>query len=381
MPATNVRGGQVLDHSVQRVDLDVSTVGQAVITKLIGGTGISLSATGADAGTGDVTASVVGVRTTFSNANYTVLATDRYVATTTTVFTASRTVTLPAANAVAAGTLIYIGDDGGSITSAFTLSIARAGTDTIHKQASSIVLASPFACIILESDGVGNWTTVSRSPAVKVTFLTSGVSYATTVGCKAMLVECVGGGGGGGGCVAGTASTCSAAAGGGGGGYAAKFIVNPAAIYTYAVGAGGGGAVAGGNAGTNGGATTFGSPSVCTAGGGNGGGAGAAANSVGLPYQGGVGGTGTVGDTLAAGGVGGLGLELGGTQGASGMGGNSLWGGGGNALTSGNTGPGTGLAGAGYGGGGSGGLSVSGNTTAQAGGAGTAGAIRVTEYF
>lgn len=55
MAATVVRGGQVKDGSIQRVDLDVTTVGQSVIAKAIGGKQISLSATGGDAGTGDVT--------------------------------------------------------------------------------------------------------------------------------------------------------------------------------------------------------------------------------------------------------------------------------------------------------------------------------------
>lgn len=55
MPATQVRGGQILDHTIQRVDLDVSTVGNAVIAKALPGSGITLSSTGADAGTGDVT--------------------------------------------------------------------------------------------------------------------------------------------------------------------------------------------------------------------------------------------------------------------------------------------------------------------------------------
>jgi hypothetical protein len=55
MATTNVRGGQVKDGSIQRADLDVSTVGSAVIAKLIQGAGIALSSTGGDAGTGDVT--------------------------------------------------------------------------------------------------------------------------------------------------------------------------------------------------------------------------------------------------------------------------------------------------------------------------------------
>jgi hypothetical protein len=57
MPPTVIRGKQVLDGSIQRADLDVSTVGQAVIAKLVQGAGITLSSTGADSGTGDVTIS------------------------------------------------------------------------------------------------------------------------------------------------------------------------------------------------------------------------------------------------------------------------------------------------------------------------------------
>jgi hypothetical protein len=55
MAQTVISGKQVKDSSIQRVDLDVSTVGQAVVSKIIQGAGITLSSTGADSGTGDVT--------------------------------------------------------------------------------------------------------------------------------------------------------------------------------------------------------------------------------------------------------------------------------------------------------------------------------------
>lgn len=44
--------------SVQRNDFDITTSGQAVITKIVAGTNVSLSSTGVDAGTGDVTINV-----------------------------------------------------------------------------------------------------------------------------------------------------------------------------------------------------------------------------------------------------------------------------------------------------------------------------------
>jgi hypothetical protein len=60
MGITTIRGKQVLDGTIQRTDLDVSTVGQAVVAKLVQGTNVTLSSTGGDAGTGDVTISVPG---------------------------------------------------------------------------------------------------------------------------------------------------------------------------------------------------------------------------------------------------------------------------------------------------------------------------------
>lgn len=55
MPRTQITGEQVDDGSIKRDDLNIDESGQAVIRKLIAGTGINLSSTGVDAGTGDVT--------------------------------------------------------------------------------------------------------------------------------------------------------------------------------------------------------------------------------------------------------------------------------------------------------------------------------------
>lgn len=60
MPPTVIRGRQVLDGSIQRADLDTTTVGSAVVAKLIQGTNVTLSSSGADSGTGDVTISASG---------------------------------------------------------------------------------------------------------------------------------------------------------------------------------------------------------------------------------------------------------------------------------------------------------------------------------
>jgi hypothetical protein len=315
-------------------------------------------------------------RTTFSNADYTILATDRYVSTTTTVFTASRTVTLPAANALNAGALLYIGDDGGAITTAFTLSIARAGSDTIHGGTASIVLSSARAVIILESDGVSNWTTVSRSPAVRVQTFTSGTTFTPTIGVKAMYVECFGGGGAGGGAAT-SSSQVSVGSGGGAGAYSAVYLTGTLkSSYAYVIGAGGTG-VSGttGNAGTD---TTFDSPSVCTAKGGGGGttmAAGTGATDTGGSGLGGAGGSG-VGDLKLGGGYGSYGFRFSATTGMGGQGAASMFGMGGTGrfVAGGAAGGGSGAIGTGGGGAGTG-------STAAAGGGGVAGLIRVTEFF
>lgn len=62
MSPTEVTGRQVKDGSIQRKDLDITTTGEAVVRKLIAGSGISLSETGADSGTGDVTITATSVQ-------------------------------------------------------------------------------------------------------------------------------------------------------------------------------------------------------------------------------------------------------------------------------------------------------------------------------
>ena len=55
MPRTTAIGDQIRDGSIQRVDLDAATPGAAVVRRLIAGANITLTQTGPDSGTGDVT--------------------------------------------------------------------------------------------------------------------------------------------------------------------------------------------------------------------------------------------------------------------------------------------------------------------------------------
>lgn len=60
MAKTEITGDQILDGAVTRDDLDAITSGQAVIRKVIAGTNVTLSWTGVDEGTGDVTVNFSG---------------------------------------------------------------------------------------------------------------------------------------------------------------------------------------------------------------------------------------------------------------------------------------------------------------------------------
>lgn len=63
LPSTKIKDGDV-----GRVDMNTATSGKAVTTKVIAGTSIALSSTGADAGTGDVTVSLSKPEGIFDNA-------------------------------------------------------------------------------------------------------------------------------------------------------------------------------------------------------------------------------------------------------------------------------------------------------------------------
>ena len=66
MPRTQISGAQVLDGSIERHDHNTTIAGQAVITRLLAGTGMVLTNTGVDSGTGDVTVGLVtGAQTIF----------------------------------------------------------------------------------------------------------------------------------------------------------------------------------------------------------------------------------------------------------------------------------------------------------------------------
>ena len=76
-----------------------------------------------------------------------------------TSITAPRTLTLPSANV--AGQIIWIVDSSGSVTTTNTITVTRAGTDTIEGIGTTWILASPYISVCLESNGSGKWAVLT----------------------------------------------------------------------------------------------------------------------------------------------------------------------------------------------------------------------------
>lgn len=73
--------------------------------------------------------------------------------------TAARTVTLPAANAVPLGFRILVADESGNASGVNTITINRAGADTINGGASTVINTA-FGVKELVSDGSSRWTII-----------------------------------------------------------------------------------------------------------------------------------------------------------------------------------------------------------------------------
>lgn len=115
----------------------------------------------ANGGTGAITAPLARVglnidqRSTFSDAPYTVLSTDRYVAQVGSM-TAPRVVTLPLANSVNAGQTLKIVDESGTVTTTNLLTITASGSDTIDGSATKVI-RSAYGEAYLTSNGTNLW--------------------------------------------------------------------------------------------------------------------------------------------------------------------------------------------------------------------------------
>lgn len=125
-----------------------------------------------------------------ADAAYTILATDHAVLWTS--ITAARIATLPAANALNPGQILRIGDASGSCSATNTISIARAGADTINGAATSLVISNAYGLRELISDGVSAWTSRVAGVAGGGTGLSTLTAHALLVGEGASPVALVG---------------------------------------------------------------------------------------------------------------------------------------------------------------------------------------------
>lgn len=340
----------------------------------------------------------------------------------TTALAAGRTLRLPLASAVPAGSMLTFADEIGGITASFnvTIRVSAGSSDTIDgffdatgsptptaAQVQLCRLRAAYSSVSLMSDGTSKWSIVNRKPAVDIQSFTANGTWQRPLGFSQARIILFGGGGGGG---SGRRGTTGDTYGGGGGGAGGVTVVDvplddlPDATYTVTVGASAAGGAArtstnNGLAGTAGNVTWFSASTLWTA-------AGGAAGSGGTTIAGdfGAGGAGTVigadggsstfagskgtspTSVISPGGGGGGGLHSGGVGTTGGAGGSTSGGVGTNSVglaggTAGTTGPGAGGAGtapttisagliAGGAGGGGGGTSNS--ATASAGGAGAA---------
>jgi hypothetical protein len=201
MARTTVRGGQVTDGSVGRADLDVSSVGNSVVTKIIAGTGVSISETGADSGTGDVTinvsAGITGAGTSGKLTKYTgsttignsLLSESGSVITGTAV---NLSITGPSIASVGSGSgtaavavMALIGSDGGATsTNTGTVSGGAGGSFTFTGGVGGAITGTPTS----GSGGAGG----------DMTFIAGDGGVGTTFGGRGGRIEFTAGGAGNG---------------------------------------------------------------------------------------------------------------------------------------------------------------------------------------
>ena len=102
---------------------------------------------------------VTNTRTAVSDAAYAALASDRMIA--YTALTAARIVTLSAASAYPTGTRLLVVDESGNASGANTITLNRAGSDTIDG-ATSAAINVPYGFVGIESNGSNAWTMIDQ---------------------------------------------------------------------------------------------------------------------------------------------------------------------------------------------------------------------------
>ena len=108
---------------------------------------------------------ITNTRTAVSDSAYSVQATDRMVA--YAALSAARIVTLPAAASYPTGTRLLVIDETGDCSSILTITLSRAGSDTING-GTSVVINQPYGFVAIESNGSNAWTIIDQGFEVSV---------------------------------------------------------------------------------------------------------------------------------------------------------------------------------------------------------------------
>lgn len=188
-------------------------------------------------------------------------------ATSLTVGTGSKSLTIEAGKSFAVGQPVVIASTAGP-TNYMTGQVTsyNSGTGALVVNATAIGGSGTVAAWTISIASIVAGGGVSPDSIV---VLTSGTSWTCPAGVTKAVVSVQGGGGGG----SGSTATANPAFNGGGGGTAvAAIAVTPGLSYIYAIGAGGSGGTSGGGAGGVGSATTFTANGVTYTGDGGGGG-------------------------------------------------------------------------------------------------------------
>lgn len=241
-------------------DADMGNTLIAELANAVTGAGITLNRTN-NAQLLAAISRLAGLAVTALTANTTLTA-DHAGLVTVSAASGNVTLTLPANNAAGGKPLpfTFIRTD----TSANTVTIQRAGSDTLWPGTATAITMPPMTTLSLVGSGAGVWHQIGAAPTGTQVFTGSG-TFTVPAGVTRVEVEVWGGGGG---------SMASSGAGvftngGAGGGYSRKIVggLVPGATVAVTVGAGGT-ASASGVAGGNGGSSSFGAH--CSASGGAG---------------------------------------------------------------------------------------------------------------
>ena len=115
-----------------------------------------------------------------ADANYTVTLPSSIIIAYTSI-TAARTIVLPAAS-LAAGQVIWVLDESGSVSTTLSLTINRAGSDTIEG-ATSYVLTGQYGAVCFESNGSNKW--------VMMTYAELPIAVADTAYAVTTIEDCI----------------------------------------------------------------------------------------------------------------------------------------------------------------------------------------------